>query len=159
MVDTLLRLRERGRGRGCLPAARASRPGLRLRHPAPAVQRGRPGHPGGAACAARRPGRPDAGAVCGPSPHPPPDQRVRARCPTGGVRLLDPLGYLETVGLVDGAALVLTDSGGLQEETTVLGVPCLTARPSTERPVTITEEPTGWSRRQRDAIGAAVADR
>jgi UDP-N-acetylglucosamine 2-epimerase (non-hydrolysing) len=50
----------------------------------------------------------------------------------GGVRLLDPMGYLETVGLVDGAALVITDSGGLQVETTVLGVPCLTARPSTE---------------------------
>jgi UDP-N-acetylglucosamine 2-epimerase (non-hydrolysing) len=49
-----------------------------------------------------------------------------------GVRLLDPLGYLETVSLVDSAALVLTDSGGLQVETTILGVPCLTVRPNTE---------------------------
>ena len=49
-----------------------------------------------------------------------------------GVRLLDPVGYLETIGLVERAALVLTDSGGLQVETTILGVPCLTARPNTE---------------------------
>jgi UDP-N-acetylglucosamine 2-epimerase (non-hydrolysing) len=49
-----------------------------------------------------------------------------------GVRLLEPLGYLETIGLVERAALVVTDSGGLQVETTVLGVPCLTARPVTE---------------------------
>lgn len=49
-----------------------------------------------------------------------------------------PLGYLEFIGLMDGAGLVLTDSGGVQEETTALGVPCLTLRDSTERPVTIT---------------------
>jgi UDP-N-acetylglucosamine 2-epimerase (non-hydrolysing) len=55
------------------------------------------------------------------------------------VRLLEPLGYLEALSLVERATLVLTDSGGLQEETTVLGVPCLTARPNTERPITITE--------------------
>ncbi len=55
------------------------------------------------------------------------------------VTLLEPLGYLETLSLVESASLVLTDSGGLQEETTVLGVPCLTARPNTERPVTVTE--------------------
>ena len=54
-----------------------------------------------------------------------------------GVRLLDPLGYLETVGLVERAALVFTDSGGLQVETTILGVPCLTARPNTEWTETI----------------------
>ena len=56
-----------------------------------------------------------------------------------GVRLVDPLGYLETVSLVECATLVLTDSGGLQEETTLLGIPCITARPNTERPVTITQ--------------------
>jgi UDP-N-acetylglucosamine 2-epimerase (non-hydrolysing) len=56
-----------------------------------------------------------------------------------GVILAEPLGYLDFVGLLDGARLVLTDSGGIQEETTVLGVPCLTLRPSTERPVTVTE--------------------
>src|SRR5690554_2515541 len=51
----------------------------------------------------------------------------------------EPLGYLEMLSLTDGAAVVLTDSGGLQEETTVLGVPCITLREQTERPVTITE--------------------
>ena len=55
------------------------------------------------------------------------------------LRVLEPLGYREMAGLVDGAAVVLTDSGGLQEETTALGVPCVTLREQTERPVTITE--------------------
>lgn len=55
-----------------------------------------------------------------------------------GVTVLAPTGYAETVALEDGAAAVLTDSGGLQEETTVLGVPCLTLRAQTERPVTVT---------------------
>lgn len=50
----------------------------------------------------------------------------------------EPVGYTEMLGLTDGAAVVLTDSGGLQEETTVLGVPCVTLRESTERPATIT---------------------
>lgn len=54
------------------------------------------------------------------------------------VRVVDPLGYIEFISLVRGAAAVVTDSGGVQEETTVLGVPCLTLRPNTERPVTIT---------------------
>ncbi|GAA1798171.1 UDP-N-acetylglucosamine 2-epimerase (non-hydrolyzing) [Nocardioides hankookensis] len=54
------------------------------------------------------------------------------------VHATEPLGYLEFLGLVEGSALVVTDSGGIQEETTVLGVPCLTLRPNTERPVTIT---------------------
>jgi UDP-N-acetylglucosamine 2-epimerase (non-hydrolysing) len=51
----------------------------------------------------------------------------------------EPLGYTEMLGLTDGAAVVLSDSGGLQEESTVLGVPCVTLREQTERPVTITE--------------------
>ena len=53
-------------------------------------------------------------------------------------RLIDPLPYVEFISLVADARLVLTDSGGIQEETTMLGVPCLTLRDSTERPVTIT---------------------
>jgi UDP-N-acetylglucosamine 2-epimerase (non-hydrolysing) len=53
------------------------------------------------------------------------------------LRVVDPLGYVDFISLVRGAALVLTDSGGIQEETTVLGVPCLTVRPNTERPITI----------------------
>ncbi|HEY7728245.1 MAG TPA: UDP-N-acetylglucosamine 2-epimerase (non-hydrolyzing) [Candidatus Eisenbacteria bacterium] len=55
------------------------------------------------------------------------------------LRLLEPLGYLDFLGLMDSARFVLTDSGGIQEETTVLGVPCLTLRANTERPITITE--------------------
>jgi UDP-N-acetylglucosamine 2-epimerase (non-hydrolysing) len=54
-----------------------------------------------------------------------------------GLHCLDPLGYLEFMSLMADSRLVLTDSGGLQEETTMLGVPCLTLRENTERPVTI----------------------
>ncbi len=56
-----------------------------------------------------------------------------------GLRIVDPLGYLEFLALTSQAKLVLTDSGGIQEETTALGVPCLTLRENTERPVTISE--------------------
>jgi UDP-N-acetylglucosamine 2-epimerase (non-hydrolysing) len=55
-----------------------------------------------------------------------------------GIHAVEPLGYVEFLSLVRGAAMVVTDSGGIQEETTILGVPCLTLRPNTERPVTIT---------------------
>jgi UDP-N-acetylglucosamine 2-epimerase (non-hydrolysing) len=55
------------------------------------------------------------------------------------IRIVDPLGYTDFLSLVRGAAAVITDSGGVQEETTVLGVPCLTIRPNTERPITITD--------------------
>jgi UDP-N-acetylglucosamine 2-epimerase (non-hydrolysing) len=56
-----------------------------------------------------------------------------------GLRILPPVGYLEMLGLMRDAKLVLTDSGGIQEETTALGVPCLTLRENTERPITLTE--------------------
>jgi UDP-N-acetylglucosamine 2-epimerase (non-hydrolysing) len=55
----------------------------------------------------------------------------------GRVRFVEPLGYLDFLRLYSGARLVLTDSGGIQEETTALGIPCLTLRENTERPVTI----------------------
>ena len=54
------------------------------------------------------------------------------------VRLIEPLGYLDFLQLFSGARLVLTDSGGIQEETTALGIPCLTLRENTERPITVT---------------------
>jgi UDP-N-acetylglucosamine 2-epimerase (non-hydrolysing) len=56
-----------------------------------------------------------------------------------GITLLPPLAYMEFLNLWKDAALVLTDSGGLQEETTALGVPCVTLRENTERPVTVTD--------------------
>jgi len=56
----------------------------------------------------------------------------------GRLRLIDPLGYLEFVSLMEQSGAVLTDSGGVQEETTILGIPCLTMRENTERPITIT---------------------
>ena len=53
------------------------------------------------------------------------------------IRIIDPLGYLDFLNLVAGSSLVLTDSGGLQEETSILGIPCLTLRTTTERPITV----------------------
>lgn len=70
--------------------------------------------------------------------------------------ILPPQGYLEMLGLMADATLVLTDSGGLQEETTALGVPCLTLRENTERPITLEQGTNSLVGRDRDAILAGV---
>jgi UDP-N-acetylglucosamine 2-epimerase (non-hydrolysing) len=72
--------------------------------------------------------------------------------------LLPPQGYLEMLGLMSGATLVLTDSGGLQEETTALGVPCLTLRENTERPITVEEGTNTMVGRNIEAIRQGVAE-
>jgi UDP-N-acetylglucosamine 2-epimerase (non-hydrolysing) len=64
---------------------------------------------------------------------------LHALLATPRIAVLPPQGYLETLGLMANAAVVLTDSGGIQEETTALGVPCLTLRENTERPVTVAQ--------------------
>ena len=74
------------------------------------------------------------------------------------ILLLPPQGYLEMLGLMRDATLVLTDSGGLQEETTALGVPCLTLRENTERPITADQGSNTLVGRDGQAIRAAVAD-
>ena len=72
--------------------------------------------------------------------------------------LLPPQGYLEMLGLMSGATLVLTDSGGLQEETTALGVPCLTLRENTERPITVEQGTNILVGRNSHAIVSSVDD-
>jgi len=72
--------------------------------------------------------------------HPRTTQRLNAAgISLGDVRVLPPVRYVEMLDLVDGAYAVVTDSGGLQEETTALGIPCFTVRENTERPITVTE--------------------
>ena len=94
--------------------------------------------------------------------HPRTQARIRTLHPNGGVRdgvrFLEPLPYLEMLGLVSDAALVITDSGGLQEETTWLGVPCVTVRPNTERPITCTVGTNRLVEPRRDAIQRAAGD-
>ncbi len=92
--------------------------------------------------------------------------RTRARIQTlgasaaamNGVRILEPLPYLEMLGLVSDAGLVITDSGGLQEETSWLGVPCVTVRPNTERPITCVVGTNRLVAPQRDAIRDAARE-
>jgi UDP-N-acetylglucosamine 2-epimerase (non-hydrolysing) len=72
------------------------------------------------------------------------------------IALLPPQGYLEMLGLLADARLVLTDSGGIQEETTALSIPCLTMRQNTERPITIDEGTNTLVGRDRDHALACV---
>jgi UDP-N-acetylglucosamine 2-epimerase (non-hydrolysing) len=71
--------------------------------------------------------------------HPRAREHVTARLSTEQIHVVDPLGYLDFIALESQAALVLTDSGGVQEETSALGVPCITLRENTERPITVTQ--------------------
>ena len=134
MIDTLVALEDRIRERGAARVARRRAGELPAGHAAPAGARRR---------AAARPTtmerRSDGRrASCRLSSR---SIRARARCSTAptypGVTLTDPVGYLDFLSLEADAAAVLTDSGGIQEETTYLGIPCFTLRDNTERPVTI----------------------
>ena len=93
--------------------------------------------------------------------HPRTAQRLEAagldeRLEAGGVKLTDPLPYVRFMSLVAGASAAITDSGGIQEETTYLGIPCLTLRENTERPITITQ---GTNRLVRaETLAAALGD-
>lgn len=118
--------------------------------------------------------------------HPRTQARLKAAgISLGNVELMDPVPYNHMLDMVHGAFAVVTDSGGLQEETTALGVPCYTLRPNTERPVTITEGtnrlvldlaalpslvataarggtarvPEGWDGRAGERVARALADR
>jgi UDP-N-acetylglucosamine 2-epimerase (non-hydrolysing) len=76
----------------------------------------------------------------------------------GGVQLLEPVPYEEMLSLVLGSDLVITDSGGLQEETSFLGVPCLTVRPNTERPITCIEGTNRLVGAERQALLTAARE-
>jgi UDP-N-acetylglucosamine 2-epimerase (non-hydrolysing) len=81
---------------------------------------------------------------------------IEEEAPCEALRLVDPLSYLEFLALQDHAAVVITDSGGVQEETTFLGVPCLTVRPNTERPITLTRGTNQLVRPDRKSLVSAV---
>jgi UDP-N-acetylglucosamine 2-epimerase (non-hydrolysing) len=72
--------------------------------------------------------------------------------------LTEPLGYIDFIHLVKNASVVITDSGGVQEETTYMGVPCITVRPNTERPVTVTEGSNTMAKMDKAFILGVIAD-
>jgi UDP-N-acetylglucosamine 2-epimerase (non-hydrolysing) len=88
--------------------------------------------------------------------HPRTAQQLRDRGMSDRVRVIPPAGYLDFVALQASARLVLTDSGGVQEETTALGIPCLTLRDNTERPITVTEGTNQLVGRDPERIVAAA---
>ena len=94
--------------------------------------------------------------------HPRTAQRLAAgglsgRLARAGVKLIDPLPYVRFMSLVTGAAAAITDSGGIQEETTYLGIPCLTLRENTERPITIEQGTNRLVRAETLALALARA--
>lgn len=86
-----------------------------------------------------------------------PETDGRVKLPSG-LRLMQPQGYLEFLAMERHAAVVITDSGGIQEETTYLGVPCVTVRPNTERPMTVTHGTNRLVAADPQAIVAGVDD-
>lgn len=97
--------------------------------------------------------------------HPRTRQRLEAaallaRLEAAGVKLVGPAPYIRFMALVSGAAAIITDSGGIQEETTYLGIPCLTLRDNTERPITITEGTSRLVKADRlvETLAAALAE-
>ncbi|MFD6231217.1 non-hydrolyzing UDP-N-acetylglucosamine 2-epimerase [Streptomyces sp. NPDC060232] len=88
--------------------------------------------------------------------HPRAAERLAAIGVPDGIRLVPAAGYLDFIALQDSARLVLTDSGGVQEETTALGVPCVTLRENTERPITVTEGTNVLAGTDPDRIVATV---
>ncbi len=95
------------------------------------------------------------------------ERETRGSETNGRIRLVEPLGYIDFLSLMQRAALVVTDSGGIQEETTALGVPCITVRENTERPVTVEvgtnilagTSPEGIRRAARLQLGASMEHR
>jgi UDP-N-acetylglucosamine 2-epimerase (non-hydrolysing) len=75
-----------------------------------------------------------------------------------GMRLIDPLGYLDFLRLMMDARVVLTDSGGIQEETTILGVQCVTLRENTERPITLTQGTNRLAGTTSEGIRRAIGE-
>jgi UDP-N-acetylglucosamine 2-epimerase (non-hydrolysing) len=136
MIDTLLRFRERAAATGIVEKLN-----LRRRSYAVATLH-RPSNVDNAANLEKMIGAMRRVAACIPvvfPMHPRTALKLTAAgIDTGGLITTQPLGYLEFLQLTAEARLVLTDSGGIQEETTILQVPCLTLRENTERPVTIT---------------------
>ncbi len=139
MIDTLFRYRERARGSDVLSRLRLKAGGyaaLTLHRPSNVDDEGTLGMLLGAVARIQ-------GEIPVVFPvHPRTRRRLEALTgvlpPMPGLRLVDPLPYLDFLELMANARCVLTDSGGIQEETTALGIPCLTLRHNTERPITVT---------------------
>jgi UDP-N-acetylglucosamine 2-epimerase (non-hydrolysing) len=92
--------------------------------------------------------------------HPRTAERLKAgSISLGGVRVVPPIRYHEMLDLVDSASVVITDSGGLQEETTALGVPCLTVRENTERPITVVQGTNTLVPDPKDLLAAVRSSR